>query len=609
MKKILILTLIIILISTFASAKDLHKEWHYSGDSFEVDGEAIVITHYDFNYPKVSLSVGEKTSLVEEGDCYQTPKKEYCVEEIYTDINESDHIKFVDGDVLAGIYFKVSTRGPDVDIKRSFSTKKPSLEERVDVTITIENDGDEYTNSFFYEEQFPDDVKIKSYSEDFKFSNNKLIYVKNIPANDEVELKYSFVVNKYIQFDTEPTAMYVYESEENSIDVSSVSIEVPKPYDFSISSSSSVDLGDSFDVTVKVGNEASDTISVEELKITIPQEFSIGNIDPDLKKNNQILTWSGELLENKGESFKISLKALRAGEFTISSEVKLLDSLEKPFSEKLEKTIESKLSEAKLLIGLKDKTISEGSYYRMSFSVENPNEKTSLNDINIEIFSDLFDTIYLDKKTILQEEIITLYVDDMILAPFVEKKMSFDITAKATYMAAEKLYSVEETEKITITPVDDIISISKKANTKTINSVNATTITVSIKNNNDQRLSVFVKDILPKGIDISGGKKENNLIIDGKETVDVYSYSILLPENYANETFESVTTAYIESKEYTANKTLSLKVDKIEESSSEDKEENKQEETSKPEKKATKEKGFFQKFFESIGEFFSNIFG
>ena len=152
---IIILSFLLLGLTSLASADDIHNDWHYSGDTFTVDGEVIMLTHYDFYDSTVILSVNKNTYIISKGGCKETATKKYCITDIFQDLagsEEGDPIKFEGGKAYAGIKVLISTRGPDIEISRSFSTTTPELNQEVTVTITIDNDGIEGTDSFVYEE-------------------------------------------------------------------------------------------------------------------------------------------------------------------------------------------------------------------------------------------------------------------------------------------------------------------------------------------------------------------------------------------------------------------------------------------------------------------------
>ena len=148
-------------------AKTLHGAWHYSGDSFSVDNEVIVVTHYGFYDTKVILKVNDRTYIIDEGDCELAPTKEYCVTDIFHNLgnaSKSDPIKFEGGVAYAGIYIKVNTRGPELSVTRSFSTAEPELNDEVTVSVIVKNTGTEPASLVTYNLSLPEGVLLTSSS-------------------------------------------------------------------------------------------------------------------------------------------------------------------------------------------------------------------------------------------------------------------------------------------------------------------------------------------------------------------------------------------------------------------------------------------------------------
>ena len=619
LKRGFIIIYIILLLSLFSplihALKSLHTGWYYSGDTFTVGDDVFLVTHYNFNDFSVVLGVNEEDFVISEGGCEVTPTKQYCIEEIFRDLEESDekdYIKFEGGEAYAGIKIVIYQRGPDLSVSREFSTTSPELNEDVLVTVTVENKGDEATNSFFYREEFPEGVLITSSSSTTQRTSRSLYYETFLSPDSQKSFRYRFRITEYIEFKSEPVANYTYQGDEESVKVSSKTIKVNKPYTLTVKiSPTKMEPNEQTAMTVTIENDVSDEIMVDELKITIPSFVSVQSKPNELDKKNEKYFWSGTVDADSHKIISLLLKPVKSGEFEIPVSIYVTDADEKEFTEEKSVKFTSKITSLDPILSVIDDSVSEGAEYRIAFSVKNPNAKTSFLDIKASIVSDLFPKMEVELDELLPDTTKTLIINDTLTAPYLDKNRKYDIEAKGTYdSSTHEHFNFSEKKTLAVTPVEDVITITQKTD-KEVNAGENITVTVEIRNNNDEAIIVNVSDEHPSGVSVVGGKTRAALFFDDSGKKLAYTYSLHVPLDYDQEDVLVVTTASIEAKNYvdTENESIAVVFPEPKEEEEEPEEQEPEAEQEKKETERKKTTGFFKKVLDSITGFFKRLLG
>jgi uncharacterized repeat protein (TIGR01451 family) len=608
--------LVIALLSFMAEAKDLHNDWHYSGDTFTVDGDVVMITHFDFYDPTVLLQINKNTYIMREGECKQTATRDFCVTEIFSDINTQDEdapIKFEGGVAYAGIKILVRTRGPDVKISRSFSTTSPELNQEVTVTVTVENTGDEGTDSFIYTDLYPAGVIITSLSSG-KSASHSITYDLNFPVHEEKSFTYAFKVTDYLEFSTQPKAYFTFAGQNTSVSVSAVSVKVIKPYAFTSSiSSNSFEVGEQATLNAKIENKVSEEINVEDFRIMVPSLISVQSTLGEPVKNNSTYYWQGSLDSGENKAISIVLKPTKSGNYIIPVSVKIKDSKGKSFSETTNLSLSATLKPLEIILSVLETSVSEGSSFRVAFSVKNPNKNIGFRNIKAGLRSEIFPELGAAITDLMPGKTQTLIVNDTLTAPFLDEKKIYDIEAYGTYESTtnEKL-NFSKKATLTVTPVSQVITITQGADKQEVLTGENVTLTIKIINNNQQAIQVNVSDKYSDGVSLIGGKAaEPSLSFDSAGTKQAYTYKLHVPLDYKQSELAITTFASIPAKDYALNKTLTLKIKGAPQKAVEENKSSEQKtpETPQAEEKKDEKQGFFEKLINGISGFFKRLLG
>jgi len=564
---LLSLSLIIslILLACPAMAKELHSDYHYSGDSFVVGGEVITVTHYDFYDTTVILGVNERTYIIRDGECESSATKDYCITDIYQDrenATEDDPIKFQDNKIYAGVEVTIRDRGPDIILTRTFSNTSVTLGQEITISVTIKNNGSEGTDSFIYQETMPDGVIITSASSTADFTHHQLTFEANIAPSSQKTFSYTFELEDYNDFSSFATANYTYEGKSFGLKSSTAKVTIKKPYTMAITlSPASLEAYEEATFSLKLTNTYTEPITVNKLTVKVPSAVSVLSEEGDLEKQGDTYFWNGSLLTGRYEDFSLNLRPLKSGKYDIAVNLSVTAGYGDKFSENKTNLLTSRVKAIVPTLTLSDTSLSEGSNFRLSLAVENQNEKLIFKNIKAHIRSSFFESEVAPLDLLAPDKATTLFVAEDLEAPTVNSSRSIDIVAYGTYeTSGGELLNFTKKQALQVTPLNKVIVITQKADKARINSSKNITVDVSIKNNNQEAIQVEVGDSYSEGAVLLGGKTSNTLSFTKAETQAAYTYRLNIPDSYDKPQLLIITTVTIPSKNYTDTSTMNISV-------------------------------------------------
>src|SRR3989338_6751037 len=132
MKRFFFLTILLILVpSVFASS--IFDDWVEDGQTFKA-GDHYFYVQYIESIQKLNFKMDDMGGMLLVGECETRDDIKYCFE----DVN------------LPQIKVVITSLEPDITIDRSFSTITPNLNENIEVTVTLKNNGDEAATNIKY---------------------------------------------------------------------------------------------------------------------------------------------------------------------------------------------------------------------------------------------------------------------------------------------------------------------------------------------------------------------------------------------------------------------------------------------------------------------------
>ena len=205
MKRFFFLTILLILVpSVFASS--IFDDWVEDGQTFKA-GDHYFYVQYIESIQKLNFKMDDMGGMLLVGECETRDDIKYCFE----DVN------------LPQIKVVITSLEPDITIDRSFSTITPNLNENIEVTVTLKNNGDEAATNIKYIDSYPNGLTL--------FSNqNTFTWEGNINIGEEEKFAYTIRAEDIISFDSIAKLSYKFEGKEKTKKSSTASINVRKPF-------------------------------------------------------------------------------------------------------------------------------------------------------------------------------------------------------------------------------------------------------------------------------------------------------------------------------------------------------------------------------------------
>jgi hypothetical protein len=147
------------------------------------------------------------------------------------------------------------------------------------------------------------------------------------------------------------------------------------------------------------------------------------------------------------------------------------------------------------------------------------------------------------------------------------------------------------------------------------------TVTVEIKNNNEEAIQVSSYDDYPSALMLTGGKASETVSFVRSGQKQAYTYKLGIPLDYEPGDVKIITFASVGGKNFAGNRTMTVKVTprpveeenetaQEEQGEEEQQQEEQQNEATEPAREESEEEqGFISKIFSGISDFFKKLFG
>jgi len=519
MKRFFFLTILLILVpSVFASS--IFDDWVEDGQTFKA-GDHYFYVQYIESIQKLNFKMDDMGGMLLVGECETRDDIKYCFE----DVN------------LPQIKVVITSLEPDITIDRSFSTITPNLNENIEVTVTLKNNGDEAATNIKYIDSYPNGLTL--------FSNqNTFTWEGNINIGEEEKFAYTIRAEDIISFDSIAKLSYKFEGKEKTKKSSTASINVRKP--FAINDSISTEAAEKGEIVVYnitiLNKDESNKLSVENLEITLPAQIDLVVASNELKIEGNKLTFKGAIEKKETKTIFVRVTASRVGQFSISASTNLKIS-DKSFKEELKKsfTVGSSLILPILELPAQVKSNSPYSAY---IALKNYG-KEEIKNIKFKVEGDLFSAIT-DKKDIQPGTTYEVF-KKTLTSPYLKEDHRFNIKISGSYISPSsgKSYTFEKSAQMIGTAPPNIIDIIRELNKHEFYPGDEIKITIKLKNQKNTIINeVDVSDIFPKEIR-SSLKGDITGYIDAlnpNEEKEIYSYSLTVPTDYTEDEIEFKTT-------------------------------------------------------------------
>ncbi|MBN1792310.1 hypothetical protein JW826_01365 [Candidatus Woesearchaeota archaeon] len=543
---------------TLAADTKIYDAWHYSGDTFTLDGQVFLVTHMKLDDDRIILRADDQSFVIMNGTCEMTSEKRYCLNRIFRDIDNAeagDPIKFEAGRfVYAGLQIQIYKRGDVLTMKRTLTPGTPIKDEEVSVTVTIENPTDFSTDSFRYEDTYPEGVRITSGGGYLDKTLHGVVFDENIPPRTTKTLVYGFTVDSYIAFKNYASMYYTLEGKQRGANTSTLSVDLAatRPYLLSASiSPGTVETGGEATLSLTVQNKKWDLLEVESLEVDVPPQYVSFNYDPGtFTRKGSTYSWSGAIDGGVSKSLSAKLRPSKSGTYSFPVRLKVKDSSVKSYTENRNLSFTASYKAPELILSVREKVVSEGGPFRVAFSVKNSNKYTGFKNVNAILNSNITIEESGMISEILPGQTKTLLVKEDLVAPSVDAQTDYLFRASGHYYTTfGEEGDFEKSDKITVKPVNKSISLTQTLDKTTgLRVGDNVTVTVKVAHATDEIITVDVGDAYSPGLLLKGGKASDSISFDKSGTKQAYIYSLVIPENFTTPELYVKTEATIRGK-------------------------------------------------------------
>jgi len=592
MKKLAFLILFLNLIP-IVTASTLFDDWVDDYETFKAGDHYFYVEYIETN-ENLIFKMDGTGGIMPIGDCETRENIRYCFEDV-----DYPQVKV-----------KIDSLEPDISIERSFSTTEPYLNEQIKVTVILKNNGDKGATNVKYLDIYPSSLKVFSDINAGKWQGN-------INTWEEEKFTYTIRAQDIISFDSIATISYKFEGKEKTKKSSTVTIEVQKPFSISHEiSKEAADKNEIVDYNLTITNEhKSDTLKIENLEIDFPSKIDLVKTPSELKKEDNKLTFSGTLEKKQSKNFIIKIKSSKVGKFTINT-VADVNIGGRNFKEELEKSFNVGLSYILPILNITN-TVKSNLPYDVYIAVKNYG-KDEIKNVDIKVESDLFNNIE-EKKNIAAGATYKIF-KKTLTAPYSEEDKKHNIKVYGSYISSSvRTYTFEKSAQLTVTAVPKIVQIIKEFNKEEFYQGDEIKVTVKVKNLKSTAVEqIDVSDIFPVEIrpslmgEVTGDLEE----LKPNEEKKLYSYSLVVPEDYKEDEMEFKTTlnAKVDGELVILKRTDKVKILKgekpegVEEEQEIVAEEEIQEEVNETEEELKEIKETKENFFTKIINWIKNLF-
>jgi uncharacterized repeat protein (TIGR01451 family) len=527
MKKIVVWLFVSVLVLQLVCAGEIFSGEVKDNVPFTIND----ISHNARYYPsakKVSLMAGTDRVLIAVGECQEINGLKYCIDSAVEGFDDET------GDPASTMELRVLQSGPDITIDRDVTDESPGLNEEVEFTVTLTNNGNERASNIIYEDNFPSSVKVSSAY--YSAITNGISWTGSIEKGKSQTIKYKIRLAEFKDFESVAQVSFLWNGKVNKVKSSSIDFSVSKPYRVSDSmSAKSVGLNEDIIYTLSLNNtNAAGDIIVDKIEVIFPKGVTSSYRDMEWEVGDGKLTYKGKVSANSGKSLSFRFKSLNPLQGKIATKV-MLRSNNEPFEEDFEHAFGIGISDVLPEITIKPSPVKGGGELEVEAKITNNGEST-VSGISLDMASDLVD-IRGWRDLELEPGKKHYAFNKIINAPSIDEEKTFFLKLSGSYRsAAGKTMKFEAMEQVTVTPQDKVLELTPdiKIDGKDVN------VTLKVKNVAQYKLTyVSLIDTFPTGFRSSVGSRDIDIeeLNIGEERT-AYSYIVRIPDAYTKKSFD-----------------------------------------------------------------------
>ncbi|MFH1409412.1 MAG: hypothetical protein ABIH34_05870 [Nanoarchaeota archaeon] len=554
MQKIILLSIMLSIIP-LASATTIFDGWIYSGDFIEREGVA-----YTFQ-----IDASETTLLISSE-----------AEEVFVDFNESAytdyyHYEFKEKkegkrDIIKNLWIPelhvaIETREPKLKISLEPSITKPLLNDVVEFSGEILNEGNQDADHFFLEIFIPSHLEIVSVRDAEQFGNT--IRVSHWVIQNGIST-FKFSVRIKTQMDARINATITTDWLEKS-KKEDVNLYNVKPEKIIVITPtlrpSKLGLGKTGTLTIDVENkDGHNTVDITNFIMDFPDEINIFS-GPFITRKENIFFDELSLSPGEKKTYTYKISPKRIGnlplEYIAFFTVQGLSTFE---NDTFNIASESKLIVSTVRFQLDEPEIEGGKESNIYIRVYNPDDSVDYFDFNYVITSNFLDRIENTLPFFVAKQEEDILLKDFT-TPYVDEDYQYNITLYGWYRTEffdRFNFTVEKKLLITPTPFTPDLMILRNI-PKSINESESITVSIAVRNIGTTRLDdIFVEDQTDGLLETFGKHARRIPRLEPSESKELYIYKATPDNTTTALTFKTIAEYVRGHQEYRIQNTTTL---------------------------------------------------
>ncbi len=299
----------------------IYEESVYSGTV--KDGQVVEVSGKNFEFrvdsvsSKAIVSIDSSGFIIKSNECRIKDSFDVCIKNI--SFSHRDLAAYIDIYQAEVEIYRIKS---NVDVTHTIDKSSILIDEEAAAEFSVENTADVVAKDFSATIALPDSVAITQ-TEGCKKSFDSITFREDIHPKQVKKCTYKIKGLFGDEFELTADASYFDGVETVSVDPDPLSVKV---YNHSLKISSELDkskfdIDEGLNLTINVENINDQyELAVTAFNIKIPGNILIIKKPKDMAKNNQVLSWSGNLIPKEKKSFVAELQARRTGNYTVAAE-------------------------------------------------------------------------------------------------------------------------------------------------------------------------------------------------------------------------------------------------------------------------------------------------
>ncbi|MBD3313844.1 hypothetical protein GF345_05360 [Candidatus Woesearchaeota archaeon] len=380
MRYLTVFLALMLILPTVLADDYIFEGWVTTGDSFEVNGDAYLVSQ-GVTATSAIIMGPSGVHVIDEDECITANKMRFCVDDFKYTIGGNVTIH---GSDTQDFYITVSEPGADLDVEIDAEPSDIMIDDTAEITITIQNNGDEGATGLYYEEIVPPELEVTS-TYNLVQMGNKLTWRGGIPANSEKQMTYKVKGRKKFSGQLQGELTYKAGESQKTMNANT-GFKVSALFNVNFNADDfEVEVGDETRVYVTLSNNKEDD-SAFYLELIIPDNMEVVAShfnDSDGKK----LYMEDEVEDDEEISLTTAVKALSPG--TAAFRATAIDRLSRVTDSK-DFNITVSGVEPEIFFVHEDIFVNETAEFRLY--LKNPSSELDMTDLNAVLESPLFNT-------------------------------------------------------------------------------------------------------------------------------------------------------------------------------------------------------------------------